>query len=372
MVRRLSAPKPVAKTTARFAGSRRRRHGRIRGVGRRAAEERRLRQLALVLEVVERGRARQQRLDVRGVLRLVSIRRARVEIAVRVLVARQEQSQVQGRAARHAALEDRVAGGGERIGSRHRRGRRHRFPGGLQRPVRRHRDVAALRVARDQQLAAVRRIRRIRGRERAPRRRQRIDHVLRLLVAVEVGVVTERRGVVTHVVRRDDDVAFRREHGGDQDRLRVVRGLEVGEVVGLVRVRAVGIQHDRTIALAAAARIVGHHQGAGRRRELARRVHRPVLKVIDVDAAFRRQDCVEDLLGHRPRADECEKFAGRVGGHQRHVADQVPTMRRRRGIRWPSHVAIAVVAGSEQRCEHKRQDSKSMESGHRGIRNRPM
>jgi hypothetical protein len=39
-----------------------------------------------------------------------------------------------------------------------------------------------------------------------------IDHVVRLLLAVEVGVISERRRVVTDVVRRDDDVAFRREH----------------------------------------------------------------------------------------------------------------------------------------------------------------
>ena len=234
--------------------------------------------------------------------------------------------------------------------------------------MRGHGDVAALRIARHEELAAVCRAGRIRGGQRAAGGRERIHHVLGLLIAVEIRVIAQRRAVVAHVVRRHHDVAFRREHCGQQQTFAVVRGLQVGDVEGAVRVGAVRIQHDRARALALAGRVVRHHQRRGGGREVSRRIHRLVLHVVDIDPAIRRQQFLRQQLDDLVRGGHGQQLLRRIGGLERGLADHLPPLRRgrcgRRGFL--SHVVVIVVAvaGAEQQ-EHDGQDRISTETLHR-------
>lgn len=53
------------------------------------------------------------------------------------------------------------------------------------------------------------------GWQRAARRRERVNHVLGLLIGDQIGMVGQRRNVVANVVRGDDDVALRGKDRSD-------------------------------------------------------------------------------------------------------------------------------------------------------------
>jgi hypothetical protein len=167
--------------------------------------------------------------------------------------------------------------------------------------VRCHRDVAALRVTGDEELAVVGVARGQASGQRGTRRNQPIDHVLGLLLAVQVRVIGQRRAVVAGVVGRDDDVALRREHRGDQRALGpALVGLvqDVGDVVAVRGRCSMRVDKDGQRATAAGA--------SGRRHDRARRGRRfplasdrLVLEIMKVDAALGRTGKGEQLLARR-------------------------------------------------------------------------
>src|SRR5579875_3457151 len=194
-----------------------------------------------------------------------------------VLVALRDQHKVDDRAQVHIAHEDGIAERRKGIRSRHRSRGGDGHAGGLHRAVRRHRHVSALRVARDEELVIVGYAGR-RHRQRAACRGQRVDHVLRLLIGVEIGVIAERGCVVAGVVRRDDDVALRGEHRGEDQPFVIAGGADVRDVVAAIRRSAVRIEHDRARTAAGGVGAARHHQSARGRRGLPLRAHALVLE----------------------------------------------------------------------------------------------
>src|SRR5437016_14468826 len=78
---------------------------------------------------------------------------------------------------------------------------------------------------------------------------QRIHHVLGLLIRVEIGMVVQAGGVITGVVRSDDDVASSRTDGCERQAFLVALACQVGNVERLEGPLPMGVQHNRSRAL---------------------------------------------------------------------------------------------------------------------------
>ena len=165
------------------------RDGRHRWHRRRAAEHGRLRQLALSEKFRRAHLAGQQRLDAFGIGRFVQIGRLAVDVSVGLLVAGGQKRREQRGTQVDIAVVHRVSKGCQRVGARHGGRGRHGLPGSLQRAVRGHGHMPALRITGDEQTARISRTQILHG---LARRRERIHHFGRLLLCIQVGVVGKR------------------------------------------------------------------------------------------------------------------------------------------------------------------------------------
>ena len=205
-----------------------------------------------------------------------------------------------------------------RVRARLRRASRYFHASLLHRAHRRHGYVAALRIAGDEEAAAVADTCVQVAGNRLAGSDQGIDHVLGLLIGIQVGVVRQGRNVVAGVVRCHDDIALggvkRRHHGGFLPAV-VAHVVDGGHVEGFGNRRAVGVEQDgaRAGATRSARR---RHDHARRVRQLALAADGFVLVGIEGDTAFRR-------TGHRQRglSDRVHIELGRecVRIHRRHL-----------------------------------------------------
>ncbi len=194
-----------------------------------------------------------------------------------MLITGGQQVEIRGRAHVDLAHENSVPEGRQCIGPGHRRCRCHHGAGRLHRLVRGHRNITALRVPGDEQLAAIAGARRRVG---TARRGQRIDHVLRLLVAIQIRMIGQRGGVISGVVGGDDDVPLRGEYRRHQQRLTVAG--QSRHVEGLRGIRAMGVQHQRTGSLTRSGTSGRNHERPGGFSRLTGPADRLILHVVDV------------------------------------------------------------------------------------------
>ncbi len=139
----------------------------------------------------------------------IDLRRPRGQMGVRV----GDQRQVGGAANVGMSEHDFIADGEHAVRPGHRRARRGRAALRIELGQCGHRHEAALRIAGDEQLAVVAHGQ-VQLHQCLPRGREAVDHVLRLLLFIEIRRVGQGRGVVTGVVGRNDDVALRGEDHG--------------------------------------------------------------------------------------------------------------------------------------------------------------
>src|SRR5437870_9046727 len=92
---------------------------------------------------------------------------------------------------------------------------------------------------------------------------QRIHHVLGLLIRVEIRMVVQAGGVITRVVRSDDDVASSRTDGCERQAFLVALACQVGNVERLERPLPMGVQHNRSRALTSRMGARGYHECRG-------------------------------------------------------------------------------------------------------------
>ncbi len=248
------------------------------------AEQRELRKLPLCVKLTPRRRGRQQRVDAGRVLAREHIDRVAVDVAVGPLVCGEQQGRGHRCIAVDLAVEHGVDESGQRVRTRQGCCRRDGHAGGLHGALGRHRHVASLRIAGDEQLPVVLCERRGGERQRRARRSQRVDHVLGLLIGDEIGMIIESRCVVAGVIRRDDNVALRRKYRDQVQRLGILQIVHRERTVGGGAVR---IEENRPRAGAVRSKPGRHHQHGGRGGGFIRSVHRLVLDVIHEKVANR-------------------------------------------------------------------------------------
>src|SRR6266699_3515643 len=124
---------------------------------------------------------------------------------------------------------------------------------------------------------------------------QRIHHVLGLLIRLEIRMVVQAGGIITGVVRSDDDVASSRTDGCERQAFLVALACQVGNVERLEGPLPMGVQRNRSRALASRMRARGYHEcregGDG---------HTPgtdgeVVEMVGIDGAGRREGEVYQL-----------------------------------------------------------------------------
>src|SRR5438046_10433031 len=117
---------------------------------------------------------------------------------------------------------------------------------------------------------------------------QRIHHVLGLLIRVEIRMVVQAGGVITGVVRSDDDVASSRTDGCERQAFLVALACQVCNVERLEGPLPMGVQHNRSRALTSRRGARGYQQCRGGRGDLSPGSDGAVLEMVCIEGPARR------------------------------------------------------------------------------------
>ncbi len=197
----------------------------------------------------------------------------------------------------------------------------------------RHRHESALGVAGDEQLAVVGDRRRCRGRERAPRCLQCVDHVFRLLIRIQERVISQRGRIVAGVVRRYDDVSLRSELQCYSDAFSVGRR-EARDVERAVGVGAVCVQKEGAGTLTRGVAATGKHECARCGSRFSRCANGLVFELVDDHGALRGGEQFHHLLAHVVLRGDVQKILWRECAHLRGgIFQQIAALWRRTGGR---------------------------------------
>ncbi len=171
---------------------------------------------------------------------------------------------------------------------------------------------------------------------------------------MQIRVIGKARGVIAGVVGRDDDVAFSRKLGREDQAFAVPGSGDGRNVEVLVGCRAVRVEQYGARTLTARVGARRHHESAGSGREFALAAHRLVLQLIDVDRTGRCIRQRDEVLTQRIDAKLGQQVRGRVRTDLgRRVGQQLAARRSRflggrRGRRHGVVVATVTAAGSDE------------------------
>src|SRR6184192_316779 len=195
---------------------------------------------------------------------------------------------------------------------------------------------------------------------------QRIHHVLGLLIRVEIRMVAQAGGVITGVVRSDDDVASSRTDGCERQAFLVALACQVGNVERLEGPLPMGVQHNRSRALTSRMGARGYHQCRGGGGGLTPGADGVVLEMVGIDGAGRREGELYQLPPQLAAAQPGEQIRDRKRAELgRRAVEELPAGGGE-GLEWRHAFGAAAVAGGEER-HRKDQWHKTLFPKHRVL-----
>src|SRR6184192_142019 len=178
---------------------------------------------------------------------------------------------------------------------------------------------------------------------------QRIHHVLGLLIRVEIRMVAQAGGVITGVVRSDDDVASSRTDGCERQAFLVALACQVGNVERLEGPLPMGVQHNRSRALTSRMGARGYHQCRGGGGGLTPGADGVVLEMVGIDGAGRREGELDQLPAQLAAAQPGEQIRDRKRAELgRWAVEELPAGGGER-LEWRHAFGAAAAAWGEQR-----------------------
>src|SRR5256885_1350344 len=162
-------------------------------------------------------------------------------------------------------------------------------------------------------------------------------------------MVVQAGGVITGVVRSDDDVASSRTDGCERQAFLVALACQVGNVERLESPLPMGVQHNRSRALASRMGARGYHQCRGGGGGLTLGADGVVLEMVGIDGAGRREDELYQLPAQLTAAQPGEQIRDRKRAELgRWVVEELPAGGGQR-LEWRHAFGAAVAAWGEQR-----------------------
>src|SRR6267378_5366020 len=158
-------------------------------------------------------------------------------------------------------------------------------------------------------------------------------------------MVVQAGGVITGVIRSDNDVASSRTDGCERQAFLVALACQVGNVERLEGPLPMGVQHNRSRALTSRMGARGYHQCRGGGGGLTPGADGVVLEMVGIDGAGRREGELYQLPAHLAAAQPGEQIRDRKRAELgRWAAEELPPVGGDR-LEWGHAFGAAAAAG---------------------------